>query len=144
MTKRNKKITLGSVWNLSHMQVSLKEGLDKTLLLSWGCGPQSSSSGEPHLRESLSNPQSCQEKKHLSHCCQSQTGSDSSHLKRRRLAHMTNFSRKCRMGNQPWGAATLWRSLDPDPPACRWTSAQLGKPGHRTALLTSHTLPGAS
>lgn len=62
MTKRNKKITLGSVWNVSHMQVTLKEGLDNTLLLIWGCGPQSSSSGEPHLHESLSNPQSCQKK----------------------------------------------------------------------------------
>lgn len=67
MTKRNKKITVGSVWNSSHMQVTLKEGLDNTLFLIWGCGPQSSSSGEPHLRESLSNPQSSQETSHLCH-----------------------------------------------------------------------------
>lgn len=68
MTKRNKKITLGSVWNVSHMQVTLKEGLDNTLLLIWGCGPQSSSSGEPHLRESLSlreSPAELSEKKNL-------------------------------------------------------------------------------
>lgn len=48
----------------------------------------------------------------------------------------TVLSRGCAPGNQPSAAATESPSVDPDPPAFRWTSAQLGKPDQKTASRT--------